>query len=154
MINKKDMQSLSKFISEGSYTSYERYINSSISKVEPLVGDYPQLKKLLKSVVANYQSINGFLEPLVDFFLEVEKEHQKGLKIARPFIDLVGSIKDYVEYRFDTKEAYYLTLVSNDYEKVIEKNFPEMKKVQGYQSTDALLQVMYDRLWDIYGEEQ
>lgn len=147
------MKNLTEFIGEGSYTPYERYINTCISNVEPLVSGYPKLKKLLKPVVANYRSINGFLEPLVDFFIEVEKEHQKGLKIARPFIDLVGYIKDYVEYRFDTKEAYYLTLVGNDYEKVIEKTFPEMKKVQGYQSTDALLQVMYDRLWDIYGEE-
>ena len=106
MINKKkDMQSLSKFISEGDYTSYGRYINTCISKVEPLVGGYPKLKKLLHEVAGNYKSVNGFLEPLVDFFIEVEKEHNKGLKVTEEFIDLVESIQDYAEYRFDARDV-------------------------------------------------
>lgn len=144
------MQSLSKFIGEGSYIPYERYIDTCISKVEPLVGGYPKLKRLLRGVAGNYKSVNGFLEPLVDFFIEVEKEHKKGLKVTEEFIDLVESIQDYAEYRFDARDVYYLTWVRNDYEAVVKNTFPEIKNMQGYQTTYRLLEVMHDRLWDIY----
>lgn len=144
------MQSLSKFIGEGSYTPYERYIDTCISKVEPLVSNYPKLKKLLRGVAGNYKSINGFLEPLVDFFIEVEKEHKKGLKVTEEFIDLVESIQDYAEYRFDARDVYYLTWVRNDYEAVVKNTFPEIKTMYGYQHVSRLLQIMIDRLWSIY----
>ena len=144
------MKNISDYINEGDYAPYEKYVNMCVSKLEPLVSDRPKLKKLLQLVVKNYQSINHFMEPLIDFVIEVEKEHKKGMKVTEEFGNLVEAIQDYADYRFEVKGVYYLTLVDNDYEAVIHKNFPEIKNMQGYQTTYRLLEVMYDRLWDIY----
>lgn len=65
-------------------------------------------------------------------------------------VDLVESIQDYAEYRFDAMDVYYLTWVRNDYEAVVKNTFPEIKTMYGYQHVSRLLQIMIDRLWGIY----